>query len=440
MKTFILCLTALCCMLPVYAQNEPIVVARVEGREMRFNWPRSGNVFVRDVRTINLPAGRSRLQLEGLSQVVADSATYAASLRLSPPAKLIKSLPPLKLGSTPKPASATFFDNFVGQRVTLLQETRTGEKTVSGILRLTDGRYSLETADGILYAPSGQWILPQPLKQSTPATTEADAVRNATPNAVDPVCLVAGNGKTQVEADYVINNMSWSPRYTGFLLPDRKTIQMQGAILLTTPNDFDFRGAIFKLVDPEGIVQIADDTEIRSGVTAVSFWSGVFNVQQALSFYNTDWNKNIGSEYDYVPVQHTYKTQENGGAFLPRGSLTLWQQNEDGTTFPSNFENFGSTKADSPLILPLSDHTKESTVVRTVTSNKLLNPQTREVVISWKVRSREGGPTLSITDTLPDDADIKETSLKPVENSGKTLRFEVTGTTEFSYRFQIPNR
>jgi hypothetical protein len=90
--------------------------------------------------------------------------------------------------------------------------------------------------------------------------------------------------------------------------------------------------------------------------------------------------------------------------------------------------------------LPLSDQTSESSVLRIVSSNKLLNPQTREVVITWKVRGKEGGPTLSITDTLPDEASIKETSLQPVENNGRTLRFEVSGTIEFSYRFQIPNR
>jgi hypothetical protein len=432
--------------MPALAQNEPVVVAPVEGRELRFNWPRNGDVYVRDVRNVTLPPGRARLQLQGLSQIVGDSAAYAPSLKLAPPARLIKSLPALKMGDAPsKPASVSFFDSFLGQRVTLLQETRTGEKTISGILRWTDGHYSLETADGILYTPSGQWLLPGTLKPATTPSGKADPggkepVRGNAPNSYDPVWLVEGGGRTQVEANYAVKDLSWTPRYTGFLSPDRKSVQMQGSILLSTPDDFDFRGAIFKIVDAEGIVQIADNTDLRAGTTAIGFWSGVFTVTQALSFYNGDWTKNIGAEYSYAPVQRTYKTLENGGAFLPRGPLTLWQQSEDGTTRPSNFENFGATKAEAALILPLSDQTTDSSVLRVVSSNKLLNPVTREVVITWKVRGREGGPALSITDTLPDEASIKEASLQPVENSGRTLRFEVSGTTEFSYRFQIPNR
>ena len=430
-------------MIPAFAQSEPIVVAPVEGRELRFNWRRTGNVFVRDVRVVTLPAGRSRLQMQGLSQVAVDAADYTPSLKLAAPTKLIKSLPALPIGAAPpKPASVSFFGSFQGQRVSLIQETRTGEKTVSGILRWTDGSYSLETADGILFAPKGQWILPGPLKAPTATNEQAakEPVRDNAPNSDDPVWLVEGEGRTQVEANYSVAGLSWTPRYAGFLAPDRKTVQMQGSVLLSTPKEFDFRGAIFKLVDDEGIVKIADDTELRAGTTAVGFWNGTFTISQSLSFYNGEWAKNIGSEEEYAPVQRTYKTLENGGAFLPRGTLALWRQSEDGTTTLSNFENFGATKGDSPLILPLSDLTRESSVLRVVTTNKLLNPQTREVVITWKVRGKEGGPSLSITDTLPDEASIKESSLKPVENSGRTLRFEVVGGAEFSYRFQIPNR
>lgn len=444
MKSPLLYLAILGVSLPALAQDEPIVVAPVEGRQLRFNWPRSGDVYVRDIRSVTLPVGRSRLQLQGLGKVVGDSAAFAATLKLSPPTKLVKSLPGLTLrspASTPKTDRVTFFDSFIGQRVSLLQETRTGEKTTSGILRLTDGRYSLETPNGVLYNPTGQWIFPGTVEPTTnePAKESSSPVRNDVPNSIDPIWLLEGNGRTEVEADYVVKNLSWAPRYTGFLSADRKTVQMQGSILLSTPDDFDFRGASFKLVDAEGIVPLSDTTELRAGTTAVGFWNGVFNITQALSFFNDDWSKNIGSELEYAPVQRTYKTVENGGAFLPRGPLTLWQQNEDGTTRPSNFDNFGTTQAASPLILPLSDQTKESSVLRIVASNKLLNPQTREVIITWKVRGNEGGAPLSITDTLPEGASIKESSLKPVENNGRTLRFEVTGGADFTYRFQIPN-
>lgn len=441
MKLSLLSLAVSGISLPALAQNEPVVVAPVEGRELRFNWPRSGDVFVRDVRNVILPAGRARLQLQGLSQIAGDAASYAPNLKIGAPAKLLKSLPTLKFGAPPpRPESVSFFDGFLGQRVSLLQETRTGEKVVSGILRFTDGRYSLETNDGILFAPSGQWILPGTLKAANnPTKVEKEAATSDAPNSYDPVYLVDGAGKTTVEANYTLKDLSWAPRYTGFLSPDRKSVQMLGAITLSTPADFDFRGAIFKLVDAEGIVQIADNTELRAGTTALGFWSGVFTVTQSLSFYNGDWTKNIGSEAEYAPVQRTYKTVENGGAFLPRGPLTLWQQNEDGTTKPSNFESFGATVPAAPLILPLSDQTRESSVLRVVSSNKLLNPQTREVIVTWKVRGKEGGPALFVTDTLPEDASIKEASLKPTENNGRTLRFEVIGTAEFSYRFQIPN-
>lgn len=425
---------------PAWAQTEPIVVAPVEGRELRFNWPRSGDVYVRDVRRVTLPAGRSRLQLQGLRPIAGDAASYAPSLKLGAPTRLIKSLPSLKIDAPPSPGAAGFFESFQGQRVSLLQETRGGEKIISGILRSTDGRYSLETADGILYAPSGQWILPGTAKGDAPQSAAINGQKSDAPNAYDPVWLVEGGGATQVEANYTLHDLSWTPRYTGFLSPDRKSVQMQGSVLLSTPSDFDFRGALFKLVDAEGIVQIADNSDLRAGTTAVGFWNGNFSVRQALSFFNGEWAKNIGSENDYAPVQRTYRTLENGGSFLPRGPLTLWQQNEDGTTRPSNFESFGSTSPDAPLILPLADQTTQSSVWRVVSSNKLLNPQTREVIITWKVRGREGDPVLSITDTLPDGASIKEASLQPAENNGRTLRFEVSGSAEFSYRFQIPNR
>jgi hypothetical protein len=444
MKSPLLLLTVLGVCLPAVAQDEPLVVAPVQGRQLRFNWPRTGDVYVRDIRSVTLPAGRSRLQLQGLNKTIGDSASFAATLKLSPPTRLIKSLPtPTSRTSAPAPKTdrVTFFDSFIGQRVSLLQETRTGEKTVTGILRLTDGRYSLETPTGILYNPTGQWIFPGTVELTTnePAKEGAAPVRNDLPNSFDPIWLLEGNGRTEVEADYIVKNLSWTPRYTGFLSADRKSVQMQGSILLSTPDDFDFRGAAFKLVDAEGVVPLADTTELRAGTTAVGFWNGVFNITQALSFFNGDWAKNIGSENGYALVQRTYKTVENGGAFLPRGPLTLWQQNEDGTTQPSNFDNFGTTQAASPLILPLADQTTESSVLRVVTSNKLLNPQTREVIINWKVRGNQEGAPLSITDSLPPDASIKESSLKPVENNGRTLRFEVVGNADFTYRFQIPN-
>lgn len=444
MKSLLLFLAISGISTPIIAQTEPLVVAPVEGRELRFNWPRSGDVFMRDVRAVTLPGGRSRLQLQGLGQIAGDAAAYAPNLKIGAPARLLKSLPTPKTGtSAPKRETASFFESFIGQRVSLVQENKGGEKVVSGILRLTDGRYSLETEGGILFAPGGQWLLPGALKPDSKAgKTEAGKTERETeaPSAFDPVYLVEGSGQTAVEANYTLKDLSWAPRYTGFLSPDRTKVQMQGAITLSTPDNFDFRGAIFKLVDAEGIVKIADDTELRAGQTALGFWNGVFTVTQALSFYNGEWTKNIGSDGEYAPVQRTYKTVENGGAFLPRGPLTLWQQSEDGTTKPSEFESFGATASAAPLILPLSDQTDESSVLRVVSSNKLLNPQTREVIITWKVRGKEGGPALSITDTLPDGASIKEASLKPTENSGRTLRFEARGTTEFSYRFQIPTR
>jgi hypothetical protein len=404
---------------PLTVGAQETVVAPIEGRDLRFDLPRSGDVFARDVRSVTLPAGRAKLQIEGLRALQGDGAGNI-TLRLDEPAKVLQNLAPSV------PAKGYSISNFIGQRVSLVQSSAddpTKSKTISGILRYSDSRYSLETGEGTLFGPMGTWLLPN-------LSGKESGISD------DPQWLVEGAGKTRVESSYRLPNLAWSPRYVGFLSTDRKSVELQGWVDMSAPDNFDWRGANFTFTDGDGSFKLPADILPRGGKSSLAFWNAKFSVVQSLSFFNGEWMKTMSS---FQPTLRTYKTVENGGAFLPRGPLTIWQQIENGTARPSNFESFGATTATTPLILPLSDSTTAATVKRVVTSNKLLNPQTREVIITWQYRGQVNGATLSITEILPADASIKESSLKPVENDGRQLRFEVNGeSAEFTYRFQLP--
>ncbi len=413
MKSQLLLLALL--VFPLTAGAQETVVAPIEGRDVRFSLPRSGDVYARDIRSVTLPTGRAKLQIEGLRALLGDGAG-AITLRLDEPAKVLQNLAPNV------PSKAYSIANFIGQRVSLVQGVN-DTKSVSGILRYSDGRYSLETPEGTIFGTTGTWLLPNVGGKEVSVSDE-------------PQWLVEGAGKTRVESDYKLSNLSWAPRYVGFLSTDRKNVELQGWVDMSAPDNFDWRGVNFTFADSEGVFKLPSGIVPRGGKSSLAFWNGKFSVIQTLSFYNSEWTRSMS---DFQPTQRTYKTVENGGAFLPRGPLTLWQQNENGTTRPSNFDSFGATTATTPLILPLSDTTSAAMVKRVVTSNKLLNPQTREVVITWQYRGQANGTALSITDTLPYGASIKESSLKPVESSGSQLRFEVSGeSTDFTYRFQLP--
>lgn len=193
-----------------------------------------GDAVVHEARSVQLPKGKCRIQLEGLpANFVEDSFEVSevsgpGAFKLGP-----DSFQPANL------SSIALLNKAVGSKITLLEQTPQGLIRNTGTLRYVLGnQLVLEDANGIQ-------VLPLTSKFELESLPEG---LSATPSLVlEPT--TAETGVYLLNSMYETGGLSWSPRYAVFYDEKSGTVtKLRCRVKLTNGTGADYEDAVFKLL------------------------------------------------------------------------------------------------------------------------------------------------------------------------------------------------
>ncbi len=388
---------------PPIPADAPLAAPPIVARDLTVEVVGNTIALVRDARPLTLANGANRLRLAGIP-----AARTTLGLSVSPRVRILR-----ELGERLPPSVAVEnFDlsKFLGQKITILRVVGNEEKPATGTL-LSLQPLLLETADGVLLNPSGQFVLPSSAGKALPGAAAAAS----DDNKAEPEWILGApaSGSYVAEYRYQLKGLSASPLYTATL--QGELVRLEGVMLVQ--NDLgeattrDLRG--HSLVVAGGTVRFAAPVQLNPGLNSFGFASGEAPLQARFSFRrSTPFEQSFQNALAARSVFIENTAQNGLGVFLPTGRLvlnrTIQQNGAPTTSLLSQSDNWGGFAPGGQIDLPLgpSDSVKVS---RTVTS-RLLNPVTREWTVEFSVQSDQ---TLALLEPIPDNARLGETSPKP---------------------------
>ncbi len=400
--------------------DAPLVSAPIAARDLSVEIVGNNIALVRDARRLQLQSGPNRLRLVGVP-----TTRTTLGLNITPRVRILRDLgarPPAFVSSQEK------FDlsKFIGQKITILRPVGTDEKAVTGTL-LSVEPVLLDTTQGILLNPTGQFILPAgSAKAQVPATFNPDDTK------AEPEWILGAPqaGEYLAEYRYQLAGLKYAPSYTATLQDDR--VRLEGVI--NVQNDLgeeatnDLRGMSLAVAD--GTVKFAAPVALTLGSNSFGFASGEAPLQSRYSFQrSTAFEQSFQDQFASRSVFIDNTAQNGLGVFLPPGTLVLnrttVQDGQPTTSLVSQNNNWGGFTPGGQIDLPLGPSNSVK-VSRTVTS-QLLNPVTREWTVEYSIRSDQ---QLALTEPIPSNARLQEAEPKPDTTNPYALRWVLPSSDE----------
>ncbi len=384
--------------------DAPLVAPPIGARDLTVEIVGNNIALVRDARRVQLQSGANRLRLVGIP-----TTRTTLGLSVSPRVRVLR-----ELGQRlPFSVAAENFDlsKFLGQKITILRTVGNEEKAATGIL-LSLQPLLLDTGDGVLLNPSGQFVLPSS-SSAKPKTPAAPALSDDTKAEPEWILGAPSIGDYLAEYRYQLTGLSASPLYTATLQDER--VRLEG--VMNVQNDVgegatrDLRG--LSLVVAGGTVRFAAPVNLNLGLNVFGFASGEAPLRARFSFrrstpFEQSFQNGLATRSVFIE-----NTAANGlGVFLPPGKLILnrsvLQNGVPVTSLVSQTDKWGGFAPEGQIDLPLgpSDSVKVS---RTV-SSRLLNPVTREWTVEFSVQSDQ---TLALIEPIPQNARMGDATPKP---------------------------
>lgn len=413
--------------------DAPLIAPPVKSRDLSIELVGGGIALVRDARRLTLASGANRLRLVGIP-----ATRTTLGLNVSPRVRVLRDL-----GSrAPASAAVENFDlaRFVGQKITILRPVGNEEKAVTGVL-LSLQPLLLDTGQGVLLNPNGQFVLPS----GATKTPVAGAPAAPDDSKAEPEWILGApqSGAYLAEYRYQLSGMSFAPQYTATLEGER--VRLEGVVNVQNDLDAattrDLRGA--SLVVAGGKLRFSPPVELSTGLNSLGFVSGEAPLRARFSFRrSTPFEQSFENQLAQRSV-FIENTGDNGlGVFLPPGKLVLnrttTQNGAPTTSLISQNDGWGGFAPGGQVDLPLgpSDTVKVSRKV----SSRLLNPVTREWTVEFSVRSDEA---LALFEPLPLNARLGEASPKPDVAPDGTLSWILAPSNDpisIKYSIEVPEK
>lgn len=414
--------------------DAPLASPSIGSRDLTVELVGNNTALVRDARRLQLQNGPNRLRLVG----VPDTRT-TLGLNVTPRVRILRDLGPRP------PASGAVIERFdlakfVGQKITILRPVGNEEKASTGTL-LSVQPLLLETGDGVLLNPAGQFVLPSATTRAQ--VPSASLAPSSDDIKVEPEWILGApqEGNYLAEYRYQLTGLKFAPLYTATLQDDR--VRLEGVV--NVQNDLpeaatnDLRG--MSLVVANGTVRFAAPVQLNQGANAFGFASGEAPLRSRFSFRrSTPFEQSFQSQLATRSVFIENTAQNNLGVFLPTGTLILnrtFQQNGQPTTsLVSQTESWGGFAPGGQIDLPLGPSNSVK-VSRTVT-NRLLNPVTREWTVEFSIQSDE---QLALSEPLLPNARLQTSSPKADTSEQNVLRWTLPPSNDLisvKYTIETP--
>jgi hypothetical protein len=408
-----------------------------------------GRALITEVRSMDLGAGRSRVEFMGVPETVEPESLQVTSLTAPDRLKVLDMNYEYDLVSV-----KNLLDRYVGKTLSVvLPDPKDADAKIvrEAELIANNDRPVFDLGDEIYVGPYESVLLPEIPEGLRPHPTLVWLVDNRGPAEHD------------VQVSYLAGKISWRADYVLKLGRDEASASLSGWITLENKSGMAFEGAGLKLVAGEvhsarpravarGDVMLA--AEAASPVKQEEFFEyHLYDVGRPVNVGNRQTKQirllsapEIGVRRELISEYRGRKnggrpsfeqpvtaylvfenTEENGlGMPLPKGIVRAYQESSDGSSLLIGEDNIDHTPEESEVMLTMG-RAFDVKVERTLTDDRRIGKNVRRMAWRIEARNSKDEPVdLTLREYLPGDWDIVSASHEYEKESANLVRFDLT--------------